>query len=340
MTNRVQNMKSCLGSISTVLVAATLFWAARPMGAQARQVTDSLAYYPLHMGNEWHYDISALIVPRSQVVRVVGDSTMVSGRTYRKLMVKVYYDLDTDPEPSFRFERVDSASGIVYRYRENRDEDEAVMHLALSGMDQGELFELQGTELPFLARCGDNYQAEVLGHQPLAKSCFFGGEMVDMNSYSLARGIGLYHVQVQPHPDFTDEFFTLVYARVDGQSFGTPLATGKEHPRELPSAPVLEVYPNPASDQITFSSASNSNARFSTGSMSTASVSAASLPGAPAHLEVFDVLGRRVWKSNQNTGDVTASSIRINVSQWPAGVYVARLRSGAASSTRMVVVDR
>lgn len=104
---------------------------------------------------------------------------------------------------------------------------------------------------------------------------------------------------------WTESTWTLRYAVVDGQTYGANPVAGEAEPDAATGG--IRVYPVPSRSAVTVEVAE------------------------AASVEVLDALGRRVA-----TGEAAAGRpLRLDVSAWPAGVYVARTDAG--ESVRIVV---
>jgi hypothetical protein len=62
-------------------------------------------------------------------------------------------------------------------------------------------------------------------------------------------------------------------------------------------------------------------------------------PGA-TRLAVYDVLGRTVFRRDLSDGVPARMSLELDVSQWPEGVYLARIEGSSVSEARRIVVVR
>ena len=103
----------------------------------------------------------------------------------------------------------------------------------------------------------------------------------------------------------------LDYAVVDGEVFGaSPVPTASEAPPEQPAAG-LRAYPSPALNEV-------------------------AIAGASGEVAVFDLLGRRVAQAEASPGQ----PVQLDVSAWPAGLYIARSIDGDEVRTVRFVVAR
>lgn len=202
---------------------------------------EALSFYPLHIGNIWHYMYPYESDTTYSKIEVIGDTILDNGFRYKILMKK---SISSDYS-KLRFERVDSITANVYRY----SEDSLVLNneylidslLAQAGDTCFSMrFGYDGTRTPFTL-CSSIDCDTVLGTITEVKT--FWDYTTFPNKYQLAKNIGLiYH-----HSEglvMTWEY--LSYARVNGKEFGTPITGIGNKIRTIPNKiELLQNYPNP-----------------------------------------------------------------------------------------------
>ncbi|GAB4344062.1 MAG: hypothetical protein Kow0037_32500 [Calditrichia bacterium] len=206
---------------------------------------NDLDYYPLQNGNAWQY---LVIVEEYQPApyynsyyemhTVIKDTLLGNGKIYKAIRMEAA--LNGQNVIGYYYERVDSATGMHYRY------DEFV----------------NGGEFPLdslFASPGDTFiSCRGLGAIPvycdsLISESLFGvtteskifRDVIGLNPlrYKLSRGFGLSEYQLGF--DFGYEKRTLIYALIDGVAYGTPFSIA-ENPNNIPeNLEVLPAYPNP-----------------------------------------------------------------------------------------------
>lgn len=105
---------------------------------------------------------------------------------------------------------------------------------------------------------------------------------------------------------------SLVFAEVDGASYGTPvIATAREVSPRMPlkGKETVTVYPNPFGEEIFFT--------------------APGLRPGPGRIELFDLAGRRVFTRETV---LTQETMTLRTDPGPNGVYVLRITDGAGRS--------
>lgn len=137
---------------------------------------------------------------------------------------------------------------------------------------------------------------------------FMGSHGSGSISWEYASGIGMYaHSRTNCADSCTTVYTRLVYARIDGVEYGAR-SVGVE---EGPAAVSFRLYPSPAATHVTVEAPTST-------------------------LSVFDLLGRRVAEVEA----VAGQPVRLDVSSWPAGLYVARTVDGDEMQTARFVVAR
>lgn len=131
------------------------------------------------------------------------------------------------------------------------------------------------------------------------------GDRVGMTSWD-----HIYHGRID-QPTCYREVYTLTYAVVGGETFGATPVAGEDAPSGAATVP-MRAYPVPAQTSVTVE------------------------VGATGAVEVVDALGRLVASGEAAPG----RPLVLDVSAWPAGVYVARASGvdGAVQTARLVVV--
>src|SRR5690606_31703522 len=140
-----------------------------------------------------------------------------------------------------------------------------------------------------------------------------------MTGTTLYAGIGPVEFEDEYHPEAT----RLVYARIDGEAYGTAAFTFplSDEPGASPAAFALHaVYPNPAREAATVA--------FSLDRPQDVT------------LEVLDVLGRVVRTEEVGSQAAGPHEARLATAALPSGLYLVRLRGDGVEATRRLVVLR
>jgi hypothetical protein len=291
----ITNKPPEMPQLAALVAAAFLLVGASPAGAQEADTLDAARYLPLEIGNVWEYKRVAYR-PRSPLRDV--DSSFVNYERYAIIGTEtigdtVFHRLDLqirDQDGTFlqrdtsliRYDA--STGGMDARGNAGIFADIACLDAAIG--------ENYGVDCPYVVTLHEGDFIPLFDDEQTRwfKQYFsFGFE------YILAHEIG--PVMFGPVCEgcsvmSDDDGWALIYARVDGVEYGQAVVS-VESPMRIPMVPTLQVYPNPASDHVNVSAASN-------------------------RLDVFDLLGRRVAEVKVAAGD----RIRLDVSTWPRGAYI------------------
>ena len=261
--------------------------------------TPAQAYAPLAVGNRWEYRIAdqsggTLFGYRRETI--LRDS-LLDGETWRVLRAETFSPERTPTGSAERLVRFDAAAANVLQ---RTDTGTSLRYLCRLDLD------LTGDGAFPDCQAGVSYSkgpATVLGVETTRLT--FG---YDFGSVSVAAGFGFV--------SSVDEgrFTTLVFARIDGQTFGTAVAD--EAGAEPDGAFALTAAPNPTTGALRL---------------------ALTLPAAQTvRLEAFDALGRRVWQQTAALA-AGAQALTVDASAWAPGVYVVRAAAGQTTATARVV---
>lgn len=280
----------------------------------AAQTVNPSRSFPLGDGDVWlyRYDRSttpAVGAPVETVLglaemRVDGD-TLIEGGVWKRLRLRQFTLAGVETARNTSAAQYDLPSSWVYIRRQAATSNNvtgtpgSLLGQRLVAVDSPQDLLIGGT----VHRVRGTYQSSHMlwsdGLDRPTGECnwtYIAGE-VGMTGYDCTSRAGLPYIYEQSR---------LVYARVGGRVYGVNLVAGEAGPE--PSAPrALRAYPVPARHTVTVEADEATT------------------------VDVFDALGRRVA-----TGEVAPRRpLRLDVSAWPAGVYVAR--DAAGRSARLVV---
>lgn len=203
------------------------------------QVNPAINFYPLHVGDVWQYEITYQ-PPNYQnktfylSKRVLADTLLTNGKRYF-LIEQPPFTYDEIKSLEKVFIRIDTASGIVYKYVSNKPEEK---------MDS--LFSETGNRFFNGLICWGFYDATVFGQLRRAKT--IGGPVTTNGldfHWQLAMDIGIYQQGISlAIVAATGNGYELVYAKIDGKEYGTLM--NREDETEIPLLFRLsQNYPNP-----------------------------------------------------------------------------------------------
>ncbi|QXD13817.1 T9SS type A sorting domain-containing protein [Rhodocaloribacter litoris] len=290
--------------------------------ARAQPIPDTLdwhRYYPLEVGNIWVYGgLDA------HVRTIVGD-TLVRGRRYFIRRDSVPAVGTVGPFVDTLYVRYDTA-GTVVTVRDPaadtlaaplplnawEDAPDFLAHFDMRAAFGDTLYHVPPDTLYFV-RGGYNERLRIGNEvvETAALKCFVAAGPV-LHEACYAADIG---------PVRTGNLFgaELTYARVGGVTYGnvpTPAEAA-----DVPAPWGIEaIYPNPFRDHATV---------------------AYRLPApSPLTVEVFDVLGRRIWRERLPVQAAGRGRYVLHARAWPAGRYFVRLTTPhGAQAVRPVVID-
>jgi len=288
---------------SVMLVFATLSFFSV---AQAQTIPDTLdnrRYFPLEVGNEWHYEIYAFAsaIKTYQRVKIVAD-TMADNRHYFKMQNESFDFALRLENLSTKWVRYNQAGAAVtvpdistdvgtddtltYWYHADFgdtlivDDRPAIVggryDSTLIFLDSAEFAAVKTLNVP----------------DPLAGICCYTSQVV-------AADVGV----VERHAfDGPDTF--LAYAKIGSMVYGTPAITvGREVAGEMPyRASMQALYPNPAQVDVRVIYEVGQAGRVT--------------------LDIYDLLGRRLQRNQQFHAEVGTNVWHIDMSDLNAGTYV------------------
>ncbi|MEL7363733.1 MAG: T9SS type A sorting domain-containing protein, partial [Bacteroidota bacterium] len=273
---------------------------------------DGADYFPLEVGHAWEYDPGSVFFPRYRI-EIIGD-TLVEGRTYFVRRQWTEAASNGGPFTSTGYVRYDEMRGLP-------------VGLDTSNPGEGD-FPLSECrlDLPLYTTAFTSIQAQCAcpaGESCLRSFAFSGtatvlGEDVPSKGflnvgYGITYAVGFGEVGHAGDPDYQDR---LSYARLDGVEYGEAeleYLTGVSS--EEATSPIefeVVVFPNPVADRVTLSITAPTPSQ--------------------TVIEVFDVLGRRVWYDVRDSR-TTAERIVLDTDAWSAGVYLLRVQAEGRTET-------
>lgn len=199
------------------------------LARQGSTLEQSLAYYPLEVGDYWQYRVGGNHGSGMTYREVVGDTLMPNGMNYR--VVSGWGN---------RFERADSTTGIIYSYSTLSDTEYEYLRLAPQWTEADSVSTFDGRY-----RCQGPYESEWFGMAVDSQRCSVQISLETEITLWLSSDLGVVYRDFHSGGSVT---FHLVYASTSQTTLG--MYVGVDPPPKPPKSRLL-VYPNPASGQAT-----------------------------------------------------------------------------------------
>lgn len=208
------------------------------------QIDSSLSYYPLEVGNRWTYFAFGGYSAAEFIDLLVVDDTLFSnGKMYFKIAARSKQDT------SFYFERIDSATSIVFHSEPQYSFDEKCFDSlrAMPG-DKPQSNRLKTSRV----FCDSIVSGMILGVHTKVK--YFSGRVIPtFPVYALAQGLGLVYqsfLEEDPvYPRYSTRTTTLVYAQIHGVQYGVPVFVAPDVNFAPQDLFLGQNYPNPFNSQ-------------------------------------------------------------------------------------------
>ena len=279
------------------------------------QIDSALSFLPLHIGNLWqyhyHYHTSCGTEHSSyRSVEVVGDTILPTGYVYRIVLS------DLPPDSPVRYLRVDTTSANVYEYIGLED----CLVDSLLATEGSWFFPVNYCWWP--TECVDVDTESVLGLSTIVKS--FEMQFIFGADYDLAHGLGRIRYTTyedgQCLPVLDSYFSDFVYARIDGEEYGTFVNVDETSILPPASFKLDQNYPNPFNPVTTFSF---------------------SIPHSSfTILSVYDLLGREVATLVNEKLEPGRYTRQWDAAGLSSGTYFYQLRAGKFVQVKKLVLLR
>lgn len=289
--------------------------------------SEALEFYPLQIGNKWFYerlDYSLDWITGNTIIdtsyfqrRVIGLVNKPNGKKYYKIDDYNFYEkLKIE-----NFERIDSSTGIVYRYDETLDSTNYECVIDDLMLEQGNIFNTSRL-YPGYNPIGMIFENEDYFHDwgSYRKRNGFSGGSFGAEYYSLTQGIGLDSVFVSLIDAF-DAHIDIKGCVIDGVVYGDTTLTDIDGCPEplLPTHFVLgQNFPNPFNP--------------------TTKITWQSPVSGKQTLKVYDVLGNEVATLVDEIRNSGIYEIDFDASKLSSGVYFYQLKAGDFLQTKKMIL--
>ena len=285
-----------------------------------------IEYYPLQIGNRWEYEDKFEDFQKDTTtlsyftVEVIGDTMMPNQKRYQILLKKSLPDTIAQ---EYFYERIDSTSLNIYRYDINddlHDSDEFFIDSLRLIITGGEFMGVSRYHnIPFtLITYRGSSEDRVLNY-PTTLQQFHANDIVLVFGfeYWFAKGLGLFQGLLRE--TLWRNPITLIYAEINGQSFGNPVGV-KQPTVENIDFRLYQNFPNPFNPSTTIQY---------------------ELPtSGEVELSLYNILGekvRTVFNGFQTTG---IHKIEFQARDLSSGVYIYEIKSGRLIERKKLLLLR
>ncbi|MDQ7818184.1 MAG: T9SS type A sorting domain-containing protein [Melioribacteraceae bacterium] len=285
------------------------------------QITNELEYYPLNTGNYFEYLSISQQMPypadsSGYSIKVLNDTTLENGKRYKILQ---YKDILKYYSTYYKYERVDSTTGAVYRFNKNlssQNKEYKIDSLFAQPSDTINCSREGISSFGYFKTICVAQKVVTLFGLPFEIKEFFDQSFIPGLHYTLAKGLGFYSSSSW---EMSSSHTGLVYAEINGNIFGKTITSIDKTAQSLPLNFILyQNYPNPFNPATTI--------KFS-------------LPeNAFTKLIVFDILGREVKiLVNQNL-EAGYHEVEFNAINLPSGIYFYRMQANDFITSRKMLL--
>ncbi|MBA4312457.1 MAG: hypothetical protein C0417_07485 [Chlorobiaceae bacterium] len=255
------------------------------------QVNDSIySFYPMHVGDVWEYHWQNWISnPGSHLYyekkEIMYDTTMLNGKQYYAIKKT---NLD-NKSSSIYYHRIDSSSGTVLFWADP--------------LEHSTGYDLRSTQKFTDTLFGIVTKALYTGYIDAACELAYGIGVVSEED----NGLGW------PYRS------TIIYARIDGVEYGTPLSVHNSNNRPN-NFQLYQNYPNPFNSSTTIG--------FSLDKKSTVT------------LKIFNILGQELQTLISGQQSVGEHEIFFNAQEFSSGVYFYRLQTEDYAASKLLIISK
>lgn len=272
----------------------------------------ALSFYPLQDGNVWQYYYSNPWAPASGYFyrKVLHDTLMDNGKNY-KVIVSNY-------SPIYTFERVDSLTAIVYRYKNDLTIPSQEIEIDSLRADQGDWMRTYRFIDPMPPDSVAHTFCRVIDSSSVFESKrrikHFEYDFAGVEDYDLAEGFGLFHWSNK----LPGDNYFLIYALVNGITYGTEVHVEDNYVSDTREFKLYDNYPNPFNPSTTI------QFRIPRESF--------------VLLKVFDVLGKEVSTLVNERRSQGLYTVKFDGSNFASGIYFYRLQAGTMVESKKLIV--
>lgn len=273
--------------------------------AQSDSLKDLLNYYPLDTGDYWEYKTFVQQYPypsdsSAYSVEVVGDSTFDNNMTYKILLSRYIYP---DQNIYYRFERIDSLTGCVYRYARDTSFSNKELKIDSLFSQAGDTLNTSMASFGFFRTICRSIENDTIFGTITQMKTYIDQSIIPMEEYQLAKRFGFYF---SSSCEFSCGYTRLVYAKINGIEYGNKIITRIENKNTKPiSFALFQNYPNPfnPSTNITFEIPKSGEIT----------------------IKIYDVLGKEIKNISKYYSNIGLHRIVFDGSNYASGIYIYRI---------------
>jgi hypothetical protein len=264
-------------------------------------------YYPLAIGNKWiyktyYFDGMGNYKERFSWEEVISDTTVNE---------KKYFKILKDYGP-FYLIRIDSISGKVYKWEQNRDNEFLLNDLLI---DVSESFETEAPGVSYYV-LSDEDTATVFN--TLTKYKYYEGDGFVSHKFSLAKGFGVISEQSS---EAEVAHTSIVGALINGAIYGDTTIVGINDEEKLPNSfKLFQNYPNPFNPTTSI--------KYSVPSLQFTII------------KVYDVLSNEVSTLVNEVKSAGEYEVEFDGSNLSSGIYFYQIKSGSFIQTNKMILVR
>ncbi len=283
-------------------------------------------YYPLQIGNRWEYENKFEDFQNDTTtfsyftVEVIGDTMMLNQKRYQILLKKSLPDTIAQ---EYFYERIDSTSLNIYRYDiddDLHDREEFFIDSLRLIITGGEFMGVSRYHnIPFtLISYRGSSEDTVLNH-PTTLQNFHANDIVLVFGfeYWFAKGLGLFQGLLRE--TLWRNPITLIYAEINGQSFGNPVSVRQPTVENIDFR-LYQNFPNPFNPSTTI--------------QYELSVSA------DVQLSLYNFLGQKVKTIFEGFQTAGLHRIEFQARDLSSGVYIYEIKSGRLIEQKKLLLLR
>ncbi len=283
--------------------------------AQSDSLKNLLSYYPLNNGDYWEYKTFSQQIPypgdsSAYSVEVIGDSTFDNNMAYKILLFK---DIYPDNNIYFKFERIDSSNGCVYRYaRDTSFPNKELKIDSLFSQPGDTLFSSFG----YIKTICRSIQNDTIFGTVTQVKTYFDQSYIPGEEYQLAKGFGFYS---SSSCEFSCGYAWLVYAKINGIEYGNKIITGIEKEKTKPINFLLfQNYPNPfnPSTNIIFEIPNSGEVT----------------------IKIYDALGKEIKNITKYYSNTGVHRIVFDGSKYASGIYIYQIEFNNRSISKKMLL--